>query len=138
MIVNPDAVLGREPSIFSRGVSRMLKFVRSLIVSVTVVAITGLVAFAQEVSKPLSLSRDTTVGAQKLSRGGYTIKFIDDKDGQIAFLKGNREVAKANYRLVKLTRPAQESSVIYSVGTDGSFKLSRIELRGESFALELE
>lgn len=116
----------------------MLKFVRSLVLSITVVAITGLVAFGQEVSKPLSLSRDTTVGAQKLSKGGYTIKFIDDKDGQISFLKGNREVARANYRLVKLTRPAQDTSVIFNIGTDGSFKLSRIELRGESFALELE
>jgi hypothetical protein len=115
-----------------------MRFVRSLILLVTVVAMTGLVAFGQEVSKPLSLSRDTTVGAQKLPRGGYTIKFIDDKDGQIAFWKGNREVAKANYRLVKLTRPAADTSVIFNVGTDGSFKLSRIELRGESFALELE
>jgi len=28
--------------------------------------------------------------------------------------------------------------VIFNVGTDGAYKLSRIELRGESFALELE
>jgi hypothetical protein len=116
----------------------MLKYVRPLIVSLTVVALMGLVAFGQEVSKPLSLSRDTTVGAQKLARGGYTIKFVDDKDGQIAFLKGNRELARANYRLVKLSRPAADSSVIFSVSTDGSYKLNRIEFKGETFAVEIE
>ena len=115
----------------------MLRLIRSLIVSVTVLALTGL-AFGQEVTKSLSLSRDTTVGSQKLVRGGYTIKFIDDKDGRISFLKGSREVATANYRLVKLARPAQDTAVIFNVGTDGAYKLSRIELRGESFALELE
>jgi hypothetical protein len=115
----------------------MLRLIRSLIVSVMVLALAGL-ALGQEVTKSLSLSRDTTVGSQKLVRGGYTIKFIDDKDGQISFLKGNREVAKANYRLVKLAKPAQDTSVIFNVATDGSYKLSRIELRGESFAVELE
>lgn len=116
----------------------MLRLVRSFIVVVTVVSAMALVVFGQEVSKPLSLSRDTTVGAQKLSRGGYTIKFVDDKDGQIAFLKGNREVARANYRLAKLTRPASDSSVIFTVATDGSYKLSRIEFKGETFAVEIE
>jgi len=116
----------------------MSKFVSSLILSFAIVAMTAFVAVGQEVTKSLSLSRDTTVGAQKISRGDYTVKFIDDKDGQIAFLKGSREVAKANYRLVKLTRPAPDTSVIFNVGTDGSYKLTRIELKGESFALELE
>ena len=120
-----------EDLILDEEFRRMLKLVRSLIVAVTVVAIMGLVVFGQEVSKPLSLSRDTTVGAQKLARGGYTIKFVDDKDGQIAFLRGSREVARANYRLVKLTRPASESSVIFSVAADGSYKLSRIDFDGK-------
>ena len=116
----------------------MLKLVRSLIVTVTVLVVLALAAFGQEVTKPLSLSRDTSVGSQKLARGSYTIRFVDDKDGQIAFLRGNREVARANYRLVKLTRPAPESSVIFRVDTDGSYKLTRIEFRGESFAVEIE
>jgi hypothetical protein len=116
----------------------MLKFVRSLIVSVTVITMMGLVVFGQEVTKQLSVGRDATVGTQKLVRGGYNIKFVDDKDGQIAFLKGNREVARANYRLAKLTRPAADTSVIFSVATDGSFKMTRIELKGESFAIEIE
>jgi hypothetical protein len=116
----------------------MLKFVRLLVVSVTMLVLAGIAALGQEVTKPLNLSRDTTVGTQKLSRGGYTIKFVDDKDGQIAFLKGNREVARANYRLVKLTRSAPDTSVIFNVSTDGSYKLARIELKGESFAIEVE
>jgi len=116
----------------------MLKLVKSLVASLVLVSLTGLVAFGQEVTKSLSLSRDTTVGTQKLQRGGYTIKFVDDKDGQIAFFKGSKEVATATYRLVKLARPAAETSVIFNVGTDGAFKLSRIELRGESFAIELQ
>jgi len=116
----------------------MFRIIRSFIVAVTVIAATGIAALGQEVSKPLTISRDAAVGAQKLSRGGYTIKFIDDKDGQIAFLKGNREVARVNYRLVKLTRPAPDSSVLFNVATDGSYKLTRIEFKGQTFALELE
>jgi hypothetical protein len=116
----------------------MLKLVRSFVVLLAIIIIVGLPVFAQEVSRPLSLSRDAAIGTQTLSRGSYTIKFIDDKDGQISFLKGSREVAKANYRLVKLTRPAADTSVTFDATTNGSFKMTRIELKGQAFAIELE
>jgi hypothetical protein len=134
----PKSGTVRNHLILNEELARMLKLVRSFVVLIAVTIIVALPVFGQEVSKPLTLGRDAAVGTQKLSRGSYTIRFIDDKDGQISFLKGSREVARANYRLVKLTRPAADTSVSFDAATDGSFKMSRIELKGQSFAIEIQ
>jgi hypothetical protein len=95
-------------------------------------------AFGQPVSKSLVLNRQVTIGSQKLPAGDYSIRFIDDQDGQLVITRGAREVAKAPYKLVKLNRPAQDSAVIYSVAADGSYTVSRLEFKGMNVAVSFE
>jgi hypothetical protein len=95
-------------------------------------------AFAQPVTKSLVLNRAVTIGGQKLQPGDYSIRFIDDQDGQLAINRGSREVTKASYKLVKLDRPAPDSAVIYSVGGDGSYTISRLEFKGMNVAVSFE
>jgi|HubBroStandDraft_6_1064221.scaffolds.fasta_scaffold651762_1 hypothetical protein len=95
-------------------------------------------AFGQPVTKSLTLNRPVTVGGQKLERGDYSIRFIDDQDGQIAITKGSHEVAKAPYKIVKLNRPASDTAVIYSVAPDGSYAINRLEFKGMNVAVSFE
>ncbi|HUK89419.1 MAG TPA: hypothetical protein VLZ81_03390 [Blastocatellia bacterium] len=95
-------------------------------------------AFGQPVTKSLTLSRPVTIANQKLQPGDYSVRFIDDQDGQIAINKGSREIAKVPYKLVKLNRPASDSAVIYSVASDGSYTISRLEFKGLNVAVSFE
>jgi len=95
-------------------------------------------AFGQPVTKSLTLSRPVTIAGQKLPKGEYSIRFIDDQDGQIAISKGSHEVVQAPYKLVKLNHPASDNAVIYSVAADGSYSISRLEFKGMNVAVSFD
>ncbi|MFY9573835.1 MAG: hypothetical protein WAV20_20745, partial [Blastocatellia bacterium] len=92
----------------------------------------------QEVSRTVTITRDSKLGGQSLNKGEYSIKFAEGKDGDLVLLKGKKEVVKAPYKMTKLTQPAADNSVAYSAGTDGSFQVIRIEFKGKSDAIVLE
>ncbi len=94
--------------------------------------------FGQEGTRSLKLNRDSVVAGQALSKGNYTIKFDESKDGEVIFLKGDREVGKSTYRLTKLDKTPADTSVVYALGTDGSFQVKRIEFKGHDMALTIE
>jgi hypothetical protein len=93
---------------------------------------------AQQVDKSITINRDGKVGEQPLARGSYTVKFVEDKDGELVILKGKKEIAKASYELSKLTEPSPENAVTYTLGTDGSYQIKRIEFKGKNMAIELK
>ena len=103
---------------------------------------TGLAAaprtLGQEASKTVTLGRDSKVGGQTLTKGSYTIKFSEGKDGELSFLRGKQEVVKAAYKLAKLNARAQDTVVVFTAGDDGSFQIKRIELKGSENALVLQ
>jgi hypothetical protein len=106
-----------------------------VVLGLSALAIPG---FAQEVTKSISFARDGKMGGQPLLKGNYSIRFVDDKDGQLVVLRGSKEVFRAQYRLEKLSRPAPDTVVIYNAGTDGSLQVTRIEFKGMSAALVLD
>lgn len=93
---------------------------------------------AQATTRSISLRRDVSIGGQLVSKGDYSIKFLEGKDGELVVMKGHREVAKATYKLASLEKPASDTAVIYAVGENGSLKLKRIELKGSASALAVE
>ena len=96
-------------------------------------------ALSQGVTKQIRIGRDCKIAGQQLSKGSsYNVKFFDDKDGDLVVLRGNKELAKVTYKLVKLNKPAASDTVIYTVGTDGSLSLSRLEFQGMGEAVVLE
>ena len=91
--------------------------------------------YAQEVSRSVSIKRDTRLGTEVLPKGEYDIKFVEGKDGEVVFLQGRREILKATFTLAKLEKDAPNTAVISSANNDGSFQLKRIEFKGKSGAL---
>jgi len=118
----------------------MRKLISSLIVGIAMAA--GLAvaspAFAQEVSRTVTITRDSKLGGQTLTKGDYSIKFVEGKDGSLVLLKGNKEVLKASYKVIKLAQPAANNAIAYDAGPDGSFLVRRIEFKGKSEAIVLE
>lgn len=93
---------------------------------------------AQEVSRTITITRDSKVGGQSLTKGDYSVKFSEGKDGDLVVLKGRKEVLKASYKVVKLNQPAADSAVIYTANADGSFGVKRIEFKGKNEAIALQ
>ncbi|HJQ70974.1 MAG TPA: hypothetical protein VKA70_18505 [Blastocatellia bacterium] len=93
---------------------------------------------AQQVDKTVTINRDGKVGDQMLAKGSYTIKFVEDKDGELVILKGKKEVAKASYELTKLSEPARENAVAYTLASDGSYQVKRFEFKGKDTALAVK
>jgi NMD protein affecting ribosome stability and mRNA decay len=118
----------------------MKKFVSSMIFG-SVLA-TGLVAAspvsAQEVNRTVTITRDSKVGGQAVTKGEYSIKFAEGKDGDMVLLRGKKEVLKASYKVTKLAQPAAGNSVSYTAAADGSYQLKRIEFKGKSEAIVFE
>jgi hypothetical protein len=117
----------------------MMKIFKSLALSA--ILITSVVAgsvLAQDTTKQLTISRESKIGSQPLTKGNYTIKFAEGKDGQLAILKGGHELAEVPYKLVKLAKPSSDTAVVFAVAGDGSFVVKRIELKGSGFAIEIQ
>src|SRR2546423_11768509 len=73
-----------------RGRSHAMKrFVSSIIVGL--VLATGLAVAspvdAQEVSRTITVTRDSKVGGQSLTKGEYSVKFAEGKDGELVVMK---------------------------------------------------
>src|SRR5215468_7979086 len=113
--------------------------IRSLaVVAIILITLAGR-AFSQGVTKQIKIGRDSKIAGQQLSKGStYTVKFFDDKDGELVILRGSKELAKVSYKLTKLNKPAPSDAVIYSVGTDGGLSVSRLEFQGMAQAVVLE
>lgn len=90
---------------------------------------------AQEVSRTITITRDSKVGAQSLAKGDYSIKFSEGKDGELVVMKGKKEMLKASYKVAKLDHPATDNSVAYTANADGSFRVKRIEFKGKNEAI---
>ncbi len=118
----------------------MKKLIGSLVVGVAMAV--GLAvaspASAQEVSRTVTITRDSKLAGQAVTKGEYNIKFVEGKDGSLVLLKGKKEVLKASYKVTKLAQPAGNNAIAYDAGADGSFLVRRIEFKGKSEAIVLE
>lgn len=93
---------------------------------------------AQEVSRTITITRDSKVGSQALLKGEYSVRFVEGKDGELVLLKGKKEVIKASYKVVKLDQNATDNSVAYTANADGSFRVKRIEFKGKNEAIAID
>jgi hypothetical protein len=110
------------------------------LLSLALIVIVALVAAgqAQETTRSITIQRESKIGDRQISKGSYTVKFDEGKDGDLVFLKGSREVAKASYAITKLNQAASDTTVIYKAGSDGTLQVSRIEFKGSDMALALK
>ena len=95
-------------------------------------------AFGQEVSRSIKLNRDGKVGDKMLNKGEYTLKFSEDKEGDLSVMKGDKEVLKTSYKITQLGAPAQDTSIVFTAASDGSFQVKRIEFKGKTAAVVFE
>jgi NMD protein affecting ribosome stability and mRNA decay len=93
---------------------------------------------AQEVTRTVTITRDSKLAGQALIKGEYSIRFVEGKDGDLVLLKGKKEVVKVAYKVSKLAQAAADSSVAYTTAADGSFQVKRIEFKGKTEAIVLD
>ena len=117
----------------------MKRFGSSLVAIVLVMGL-GFVTMAsgKEVKRTITLNLDAKMGGAVLEKGSYTVKYVEGEDGELVFLRGNRELAKASYKTTKLTKAPSENAVIFKANGDGSYTIKRIEIKGADIALSLE
>lgn len=118
-------------------VKKLISFLIVGIVMATGLAVAS-PASAQEVSRNVTITRDSKCAGQTLTKGDYSIKFVEGKDGELVLLKGKKEVLKASYKWTKLPGPAGNNAVAYDAGSDGSFLLRRIEFKGKADAIVIQ
>lgn len=118
----------------------MKRLVSSLILGL--VTATGLAVAspveAQEVSRTITITRDSKIGGQAVIKGEYSIKFAEGKDGDLVLFKGKKELLKAPYKVTKLAQPAADNAVAYSTASDGSYQVKRLEFKGKTEAIVFE
>lgn len=118
----------------------MKRFVSSLILGL--VMATGFAVAspveAQEISRTITITRDSKLAGQSVSKGEYSIKFAEGKDGELVLFKGKKELFKAPYKVTKLDRPAADNSVAYSAAGDGSYQVKRFEFKGKTEAIAID
>lgn len=111
---------------------------KKLAITITLGVLMSAAAFGQNVSRTLVVTRDAKLGSVALAQGKYSIAFDDQKEGEAVITKNGREVVKATYKLVDLTKNASDNAVVFSINSDGSFQVRRIEMKGSKMALQFE
>jgi hypothetical protein len=95
-------------------------------------------AWAQSVSRTLTISRAAKLGSQIIQPGKYNVAYDEKKDGDLVVTKDGKEVMKAVYKRVELPNAPAETAVVFTSAGDGSFKVRRIEIKGSKTALVFE
>ena len=116
----------------------MKKIVSGLFLSLALVLSLAFPGFGGEVTKSFTLTRDSKLDGATLTKGSYSVKFMDDKEGELVIMKGKNEVAKAKYKFMSLKDSASDNTVGYAVADDGSFTVIRIEFKGMKSAIVFE
>jgi hypothetical protein len=116
----------------------MKKTISALVASFALVLSLSISHVAADVTKSFTLTRDSKINGQALKQGDYSIKYADDKDGELILLKGKKEVVKSAYKLVQLSVAPGDDKVTYTVDDDGSFHVKRLEFKGSKTAISFE
>ena len=117
----------------------MKKMISGLVLSVVVMGSLVASAFAGgEVTKSLKLTRESKLSGQVLQEGDYSVRFMDDKEGELVVMKGKKEVVKVNYKFKELKETAPENAVAYTQNGDGALYLKRLEFKGMKSAIVFE
>ena len=115
-----------------------MKKISGLLLSFAMVLSLASFSFAGDVTKSFTLTRDSKLKGTTLAKGDYTVKFADDKEGELVLLKGKTEVARVKYHFLELKNSPADNAVAYSVADDGSFSIRRLEFKGMKSAIVFE
>ncbi|MGQ9896763.1 MAG: hypothetical protein ACUVR8_04260 [Acidobacteriota bacterium] len=82
------------------------------------------------------IPRDCVVQGQEVKTGTYTLEYDDEQPGELMIRNGSREVARVNYTLVELAKPAAADTVVFT-NKSGNREIVRIEIKGSKMALQI-
>jgi hypothetical protein len=116
----------------------MKRIVSGAFLSFALVLSLSLPSFGGEVTKSFTLTRDSKLEGASLTKGSYSVKFWDDKEGELVVMKGRNEVAKVKYKFMELKESAPDNTVAYTIADDGSYTVKRIEFKGMKSAIVFE
>ncbi|MBI3653605.1 MAG: hypothetical protein HY231_21450 [Acidobacteria bacterium] len=117
----------------------MKKIISGMFLSLAMVLSLALPGLAGgDVTKSFMLTRDSKLNGTALTKGDYSVKFTDDKEGELVVMRGKNEVAKVKYKIMELAKSAADNAVAYVLAEDGSYQVKRIEFKGMKAALVFE
>jgi NMD protein affecting ribosome stability and mRNA decay len=116
----------------------MKKIIGGLFLSFALVLSLAMSGFGGEITKSFTLTRDSKLDGATLAKGNYSVKFTDDKEGELVVMKGKNEVAKVKYRFLDLKESAPDNIVAYTLADDGTYRVKRIEFKGMKNAIVFE
>lgn len=116
----------------------MKRIFGGMILSAVLVLSVAFSGFGADLTKSFTLTRDSRIKGQLLNKGSYTVKFSDDKEGELVLIQGKKEVLKVNYTFTQLNAAPEDNKVAYTVAEDGSYSVKRLEFKGMKSALVLE
>jgi hypothetical protein len=116
----------------------MKKTISAMVTSFVLVLSMSVSNIAADLTKSFTLTRDSKINGQAVNKGDYSVKYADDKDGELILLKGKKEVVKSAYKLVALSVAPSDDKITYSVDDDGSFHVKRLEFKGSKNAISFE
>lgn len=86
----------------------------------------------------LDLQHRTNVGGKQLASGTYTVRWEGTGDQvDVKIYKGNKLVASAPARVVKIDSRQGYDAALVSNNQDGSLSLSEIRFGGKGYALQI-
>src|SRR5829696_7627449 len=92
----------------------MKKTISALVMSFVLVLSMAVANIAADLNKSFTLTRDSKINGQAVTKGDYSVKYTDDKAGELILLKGKKEIVKAAYKLVPLSVAPSDDKVTYS------------------------
>ncbi|MEW6131066.1 MAG: hypothetical protein AB1757_28810 [Acidobacteriota bacterium] len=116
----------------------MKKTIYAMVASFALVLSLALSNVAADVTKSFTLTRDSKIKGQPLTKGDYSVKFADDKEGELVVMKGKKEIVKSTYKIITLNEAPSDNKIAYTVSEDGSFTVKRIEFKGSKTAISFE
>ncbi len=116
----------------------MKRLFSGMFLSLVLVLSLAMSGVAAEVTKSFTLTRDSRINGQLLTKGSYSVKFADDKEGELVLMQGKKEVLKVNYKFTQLSQSPEDNKVAYVVAEDGSYTVKRIEFKGMKSAIVFE
>jgi hypothetical protein len=116
----------------------MKKLISGLVATMVMVFSLAVFSFAGDVTKSFTLTRQTKVNGQLLKEGDYSVKFADDKEGELTIWRSRKEVARTTYKFQEMDKPAKADIVAYTQNDDGTMTITRLEFKGMKSALVFE
>lgn len=109
---------------------------KTLVLGLAVLLATG--AFASNKGS-LHTEQPVVVNGQEIPAGNYTLRWEGaGPDVQLSVMKGKKEIAKTNAKLVELEKASSDDAIVLNNSASGAASVSQFRFAGKKTAIALD